>query len=146
MSAHRVILHPTDFSSNSTKAFQVAAALARDRGARVLVLHVAPSPLTSLGGTQALPPQAVEFNLQELKDQMAAIRPPEGVTLETRLEVGGAADTILAVARDTGCEMVVMGTHGRSGISRLLMGSVAEMVVRRAPCPVLTLKAEAAPG
>ena len=142
MSAQRVILHPTDFSSSSAKAFVVACSLARDHSARLLMLHVAPQPLTSLGGTQAVPPGREEFDLGESRKKLAEIPAPAGVTMETRLEVGNEADTIVKAARDAGCELIVMGTHGRSGVSRLLMGSVAEQVVRRAPCPVLTLRSE----
>lgn len=125
------------------KAFEVAGAMARDRSAPLVVLHVAPRPLSSLGGTQAVPPMPDEINLKDARDQLARITAPAGVTMETRLEMGEAGAIILSVARDTHCQMIVMGTHGRSGLGRLLMGSVAEEVVRKAPCPVLTLKAEA---
>lgn len=141
MPAQRVILCPTDFSPSSIKAFDVAGAMARDRSAPLLVLHVAPRPLSSLGGTQAVPPMPDEINLKDARDQLARLRTPEGVSMETRLEVGEAAPIILSIARETNCQLIVMGTHGRSGLGRLLMGSVAEEVVRKAPCPVLTLKA-----
>jgi universal stress protein A len=141
MAAQRVILNPTDFSQSSIKAFEVASSMARDRGARILVLHVAPQPLSTLGGTVALPPTPTEFDLTEAKAQLAKIKPPAGVPMETKLEIGETVETILAIARKTGCELIVMGTHGRSGLGRLLMGSVAEQIVRHAPCPVLTLKA-----
>jgi nucleotide-binding universal stress UspA family protein len=143
MPAQRVILCPTDFSPSSMKAFEVAGAMARDRSAPLVVLHVAPKPLSSLGGTQAVPPMPDEINLKDARDQLARITAPAGVSMETRLEMGEAAPIILSVARDTNCQLIVMGTHGRSGLGRLLMGSVAEEVVRKAPCPVLTLKAEA---
>lgn len=145
MSAQRVILHATDFGASSTKAFHVAGAMARDRQARLLVLHVAPRPLSTFGGAEAIPPQDVEFNLHDARVRLAGMAPPPGVPMDTRLEVGEAAETILAVARETGCELIVLGTHGRSGVSRLLMGSVAEQVVRSAPCPVLTLRSEPIP-
>jgi nucleotide-binding universal stress UspA family protein len=125
------------------KAFEVAGAIARDRAAPLVVLHVAPRPLSSLGGTQAVPPMPDEINLKDARDQLAKIKVPAGVSMETRLETGEAGAIILSVARDINCQMIVMGTHGRSGLGRLLMGSVAEEVVRKAPCPVLTLKAEA---
>jgi nucleotide-binding universal stress UspA family protein len=125
------------------KAFEVAGAIARDRAAPLVVLHVAPRPLSSLGGTQAVPPMPDEINLKDARDQLAKIKAPAGVSMETRLETGEAGAIILSVARDSNCQMIVMGTHGRSGLGRLLMGSVAEEVVRKAPCPVLTLKAEA---
>ena len=140
MPAQSVILSPTDFSAPSTEALKIASAIARDRGARLLVLHVAPRPLSSLGGMQAVPPLPVEFDISESRSQLAKIQAPSGVSMETKLEIGAEADTILDVAKKAGCELIVMGTHGRSGLSRLLMGSVAEKVVRHAPCPVLTLK------
>jgi nucleotide-binding universal stress UspA family protein len=142
MPAQRVILHPTDFSSPSTKAFDVAGAIARDRGARLIVLHVAARPLSTLGGTVAVPPAPAEFDVTEAKAHLARFKAPAGVPMETQLEIGEPVETILNVARKSGCEMIVMGTHGRSGLGRMLMGSVAEQIVRRAPCPVLTLKAQ----
>jgi nucleotide-binding universal stress UspA family protein len=144
MANQRTILHPTDFSESSDKAFQVACSLARDRAAQLLVLHVVPPPLATLGGTQAIPPVVEEFDLQTPRKLLAAIKEPPGVTMLTRLEVGDETDIIVEVANEIGPEMIVMGTHGRTGLNRLLMGSVAEHVVRRAECPVLTLKAESA--
>jgi nucleotide-binding universal stress UspA family protein len=141
MPAQPVILHPTDFSASSTKAFDVAATMARDRGARLIVLHVSARPLTTLGGTVALPAAPSEFDVAEAKAQLARIKPPVGVSMETQLELGETVETILNTARKTGCEMIVMGTHGRSGLGRVLMGSIAEQIVRRASCPVLTLRA-----
>jgi nucleotide-binding universal stress UspA family protein len=63
------------------------------------------------------------------------------VAVEQRLAEGDPAAEILHLATDTGCDMIVLGTHGRTGLDRLLMGSVAEQIVRKAPCPVLTVKA-----
>jgi nucleotide-binding universal stress UspA family protein len=63
-----------------------------------------------------------------------------GVEAERRLEEGDPVEAILRVAEEIGADLIVMGTHGRTGLSRLFMGSVAEQVLRRAPCPVLTLK------
>ncbi len=142
MPAQQVMLCPTDFSPSSAKALEIAGSMARDRSAPLLVLHVAPKPLTTLGGTEAVPPMPDEINLKDARDQLARVKAPAGVKMEARLEMGEAAAVILSVARETNCQMIVMGTHGRSGLSRLLMGSVAEEVVRKAPCPVLTLKAE----
>jgi nucleotide-binding universal stress UspA family protein len=142
MTANRAILHPTDFSEYAQQAFRVACSLAKDRDAKLILLHVVPKPLTTLGGTQGLPPQSVEYDLSERRTHLAAFKAPEGVTVERRLHVGDEVEGILRAAQETGCELIVMGTHGRTGLNRLLMGSVAEQVVRRAPCPVLTLRAE----
>jgi nucleotide-binding universal stress UspA family protein len=67
--------------------------------------------------------------------------PRSGVEIDHRLTDGEPHAEILRVAEDDRCDLIVMGTHGRTGLPRLLMGSVAEQVVRRAPCPVLTVKA-----
>jgi len=140
MAAKRTILHPTDFSANSSQAFDVAVELARNRGAKLVVMHVAPRPLTTLGGAEAIPPSSDELALGEAKATLAKFRPVEGVQLETKLEVGEAAPSIVRFARDAGCELIVMGTHGRGGLERLILGSVAEHVLRQAPCPVLTVR------
>jgi nucleotide-binding universal stress UspA family protein len=142
MTEIKTILHPTDFSEPSTSAFEFACALARDRRARLIVLHVITSPLATLGGLEALPPGPEELNADEAKRQLETVQCPDSsVPLERRLIVGEAADAILQVAAETRSDLIVMGTHGRSGVSRLLMGSVAENVLRKATCPVLTVKA-----
>jgi nucleotide-binding universal stress UspA family protein len=138
MLAIHTILHPTDFSAYSQSAFQLACALARDYGARVVVLHVAaPPPL--MYGEGSLPPDPDLF-LQEGQEQLRQLVVPDAsVAVERRFEEGEIAATILRVADDLQADLIAMGTHGRTGLRRLLMGSVAESVVRRAHCPVLTL-------
>jgi nucleotide-binding universal stress UspA family protein len=144
----RTILHPTDFSERSGYAFQLACALARDYGARLIVLHVAEPPVIPYGGVMTPPPPPRD-SWRALEEQLHRIQAPEPtVHVEHRLEEGGPVAEILRVARETTADLIVMGTHGRTGLGRLLMGSVAEQVVRKAPCPVLTVKTpfpEAAP-
>jgi nucleotide-binding universal stress UspA family protein len=140
MSTQRTVLCPTDFSPCSKDAFQVAAELARSRAAHLVVLHVVPVPLKTLGGTQGVPAGTEEIALKEREAQLAALKAPEGVPMETRLEVGDAVETILRIARETGSELIALGTHGRTGVRRILLGSVAEQVLRRATCPVLTVR------
>jgi nucleotide-binding universal stress UspA family protein len=138
MLAIRKILHPTDFSENSQAAFRLACALARDYQARLLVLHVS-TPFVAYGeGMVTAPPP--DFT-EELRARLQQIRPGDPrVGIEHKLVEGDAAAEILRVAREAGCDLIVLGTHGRTGLPRLLMGSVAEVVVRRASCPVLTVK------
>jgi universal stress protein A len=137
----QAILHPTDFSESAANAFQFACMLARDYASRLILLHVAQRPLTVLGGTEALPPFPDKDRQEELQEQLRRIESPyASVRIERRLLNGDAAREILRIAADTPCELIVMGTHGRTGLSRLLMGSVAEQVSRKAPCPVLTAK------
>lgn len=141
----RTILHPTDFSASADHAFRLACSLARDHGARLVVLHVTAPAYPIVPEMVAIPPVAVELPTEEerenLRERLEAIRPAgEDVAIEHRLETGSVVDLITTVAEETGAEWIVMGTHGRTGLNRLLMGSVAEQIVRRAPCPVLTVK------
>ena len=139
MLAVHTILHPTDFSENSQGAFWLACALARDYSARLIVLHVAPVP-TVFYGEGMLPP-APEDLLVEPQAQLARLEVPHGdVRAERRLEQGDAVAEILRVAQEAHADLIIMGTHGRTGLARLLMGSVAELIVRKAACPVLTVK------
>ncbi len=141
MLAIGTILYPTDFSKEAGYAFDVACALARDSRARLVVLHVERPPLTTLGGTAGVPPLPTEYDRQLLLEELHRIQPPvPDIVLEHRLEHGEPAPVILAVAEQIGADLIVLGTHGRTGLRRLLMGSVAEQLVRRASCPVLTVK------
>ncbi len=135
----QTILHPTDFSPSSEAAFPLACSLARDYGARLVVLHVAPPPVVAYGET--ITALVDEDTVEAARESLRRLRAPEPkVPIEHRVEVGDAAERILGVADEIGCSLIVLGTHGRTGLGRLLMGSVAEAVSRRAPCPVLTAK------
>jgi len=133
------ILHPTDFSGFSLEAFRLACSLARDHGARLIAMHVVVPPVaTFVEGVLVPQPESDTSQLwpqlQQLQDEA-----PD-VVMELRILEGEPAAEILGVVFDTNCDLVVMGTHGRTGLGRLLMGSVAEQVVRKALCPVLTVK------
>jgi universal stress protein A len=135
----RTILHPTDFSRYSENAWRVACSLARDYGANLLVLHVREIPVAVYGEFGTVP--ADTFDAGALRDELAKLEPTvSGVTVERRLTEGTPAAEIVRVAGENNCDLIVLGTHGRTGLGRLLMGSVAEQVVRRATCPVLTVK------
>jgi nucleotide-binding universal stress UspA family protein len=136
----RTVLHPTDFSPQSDAAFQVACALARDHGAQLVLLHVKPPDIV-YGEGFVLPPD-FEAERRALTEQLEAMRPSDSALSVWRvLHEGSPTEEILRAAQEVHCELIVMGTHGRTGVGRLLMGSVAEAVLRRAPCPVLTIKA-----
>lgn len=146
MIAIQTILHPTDFSEHSDYAFQLARALAHDFGALLVVVHVAPPPMVAYGGVMTPPPPPAD-DLSTAKEQLQKFQTPEpGLRLERLLEEGDAATEILRVARELKADLIAMGTHGRTGLGRVLMGSVAEQVVRRATCAVLTVKARVAAG
>jgi nucleotide-binding universal stress UspA family protein len=135
----RTILHPTDFSKQSELAFRTACSLAKDHGAELHVLHVIPSPLIGyIEGPMPVVPPDVQTQLRE---KLNRLRPESGeVRVTHRLVEGAPVDEILHMAKEIGCDVIVLGTHGRSGVGRVLLGSVAEGVVRKAPCPVLTIK------
>ncbi len=139
MLAIRTVLHPTDLSAGSEIAFWLACSLARDYSARLVVLHVAEPPLTIGGeGLLALRPDA---DMDSLRGKLQQLRPWDPkAPVEHRLVQGYPVAEILRMAEETKCDVIVLGTHARPRLGRLLMGSVAEQVVRRAPCPVVTVK------
>lgn len=135
----RKILFPTDFSHTGDAALEHASSLARERGATLLIIHVEEPPAAYGGGEMyyGLPDPATE----DLQRMLSEVRPVDPrIPHEHRLLTGDPAATIVRAAEEEDAELIVMGTHGRTGLMRLLMGSVAEAVVRRAPCPVLTVK------
>jgi nucleotide-binding universal stress UspA family protein len=146
MSALKTILYATDFSECSRAVFPLACALARADGARMIVLHVVPAAAPKGGFAPDLEPTtAFEEDCKSYHDEMAKrlsdLAPPDPrVKLERILKEGDAAEVILHTANETGSNLIVMGTHGRSGEFLRLMGSVAERVSRHAPCAVLTFR------
>jgi nucleotide-binding universal stress UspA family protein len=133
------IVHPTDFSNCGEAAFDVACALAREYDARLNLVHVSAVPVSPPPLYAVPPPTEAPVNqpLEKLIEMQSA-RP--NVKIEVRVLQGEPVEQILAEARASHCDMIVMGTHGRTGLAHLLMGSVAEEIVRRAPCSVLTVK------
>ena len=134
----KCILHPTDFSEAAANAFALACAVARDYDARLVVLHaLEPLEFATTPTAPSTPPdrKSAEAELRQIQ-----ARYPE-VAMEYRLAEGEPVGAILAAAREIPCELIVMGTHGRTQLRRLLLGGVAEKVVRNACCPVLTVSA-----
>lgn len=128
--ATQTILHATDFSASADSAFQVACSLAQQYGARLMVVHVAVPPVVGYGSATA-PPSEGDWNALEQK--LSQVRPrDESLRVEHRLLLGTPAAEIIRLAQETRAGLIVLGTHGRTGLSRVLMGSVAEHVVRNA--------------
>jgi nucleotide-binding universal stress UspA family protein len=145
------ILCPVDLSDLSTRPLAYAAAMASWHDARLTVLHVVPSfePMEVRAGglfdpVQLVYPMPHEEIIERLRTALdAAGVAAEGVALAA--EEGDSAPTIVDQAVATQADLVVMGTHGRTGFNRLLLGSVTEKVLRQAPCPVLTVPPHAPP-
>jgi nucleotide-binding universal stress UspA family protein len=139
----KTILIATDFSPPSDYAFKFAGSLAQDYKSKLLILHVLEEPKPFYGGVMSPPPpdsaagemrKEIEMKLQKLRPANSAI------AVEHLLVVGDAGSAITQMAETRKCDLIVMGTHGRTGLGRLMLGSVAEEVLRHAACPVLTLK------
>jgi nucleotide-binding universal stress UspA family protein len=138
------IVVATDFSEVTHEAIETAIAFAQDSGALVDVVHVAPEV------AYAMPPPlevvALPLDLQTVMDDaMKRLAEEEkrilarGISCESNLLVGRSDSEIVAHADRTGSDLIILGTHGRSGLGHALLGSVAEKVVQHAHCPVLTV-------
>jgi nucleotide-binding universal stress UspA family protein len=142
------ILVPVDFSEGSRAALRYAAMLADKLGARLEVLHVwEPSPYVAPTQLVWIGDQALSFwsrataQLGAQLDELVREEVPQAAhPIATRVEPGHVPYSILEQLRAQPYEMCVVGTHGRTGISHLVLGSVAERIVRHAPCPVLTVR------
>ncbi|HKB35244.1 MAG TPA: universal stress protein [Gemmataceae bacterium] len=141
----KTILVPTDFSPHSDEAFQVGRELARTMGAGLIVFHVAhPPAVISEDGRVVTHPGKGEA--KDLVEEMRKAHPADAqLRVEHKVIIASrsSAAHILDILDTLGCDMIVMGTRGRTGLRHLLFGSVAEEVVRKAHCPVVVVKAPA---
>jgi len=139
------IVVATDFSPNADKALKVAEGLARERGAELHVLHVYPL-LAHAVASDILPddPAFEERLKQELSELLAGCVAslPGDLTIESALVQGTPAREIPAYAKKVGADLIVIGTHGRTGFQHMMLGSVAERTLRLSPVPVLTVPSD----
>ena len=144
MSRPRRILHATDFSRASRPALAKALELAQQGRARLFLLHVLMPPSPFLG--DKLPSSYLELQRRARRDaerRLAAVvdkAQQAGVKVESKLIAGGPSEQIIRHASRWHADLIVMGTHGRTGLGKVFMGSVAERVLQRASCPVLTVR------
>jgi nucleotide-binding universal stress UspA family protein len=144
----QTILVPHDFSESANHAARIAREEASARGGKIILVHVIELPhqldaasMVSDGEGRLVPLQEyasarASVRLQELADQMTS----DGVPTSAVIAVGTPAEEIHRACTDHGADVIVMGTHGRTGIRKLIAGSVAERVVRSATVPVLTIR------
>jgi nucleotide-binding universal stress UspA family protein len=145
----RQILAPTDFSEFSKQAVESARALAQTFGAKLLLLHVVELPAYPI---EDFVPSSMSTTLLEDLERQASLdlaqvlpeSPNATVEVIRQVAVGTPYRKIVEVAEAEKVDLIVMATHGRTGLGHLVMGSVAERVVRTAPCPVLTIRPIAA--
>jgi universal stress protein A len=141
------ILYATDYSKASARALDEAVALAKQNGAELLVLHVI-DPVSAyvtgedIGGAELYmkleetTKQEAESSMKKLMDKLSKLK----LNAKSLLLRGTAHDQIVRAAKSRRVNLIVIGTHGRTGLSKLLMGSVANQIVSRAHCPVLTVR------
>jgi len=142
----RRILVATDFAESAERALRCGVQLARRHGAELILLHVymdLPAyPEITAGQVEAIYEEQRRWIEDALERRARAAR-AEGLLARALLKTGPAASTIAETASEEDVDLVVVGTHGRSGLDRLIVGSVAERVVRLASCPVLVVKTAA---
>jgi len=147
----KTILVPHDFSSPANHALAIARDEAKAHGAKLLLLHVIDLPFSLKPETVIVPDatgapinvkdyavRLAEEHLADLSERVGK----DGVTPKTFIRLGKPEDEIVKFANENAVDLIAMGTHGRTGLAHMLVGSVAERVVRISKCPVLTIRAE----
>jgi universal stress protein A len=150
MTTFKKILLPTDFSDGVEAPLRLAAGLAKDSGGTVVLMHAYQTPILPLPEGQLIvsPEQMARLHkhladeLDKNKTHLIELGAPK---VETIVVEGNPTDAVVRAAKEHGADLIVMSTHGRTGLSHLLIGSVTERVVRTASCPVLTVR-PVAPG
>jgi nucleotide-binding universal stress UspA family protein len=144
MAAIQRILSAVDFSETSTAAARRALELARATGAELVFLHALHEPAFSYAdGAGYLTPDLIEqfeLEMQRRLDAWAQSLAEPGLRMRTRVVHGAPQTALVDAAKDERADLIVLGTHGRTGLGHLLLGSVAERVVRTSPVPVLTVR------
>lgn len=136
------ILVPVDFGDTSKRAEDYAIALASKFGAKITLLHVWSVPTPSYAETALVPLDAIETAAKEMLDNVYGRIREVYPRCDAVLEAGAPWDRIVDSAEKLGADLIVIGTHGRRGVPRFVLGSVAEKVVRLSPVPVLTVGPE----
>lgn len=147
----KTILHPTDFSEDSRYALELACALAKNQEARVSLLHVVPLP-APIGRDSNVPAfkdahtaEDLQTYRQEMIGRLEKLRDEcFHADVQPLLREGDVASAIISAAKELRCDVIVMGSHGKSRKYQHMMGGVAAEVTRRAPCPVVAVRTPAA--
>lgn len=137
---YRQILCPIDFDENSLRAVEVAAEFARQNDGTVLLFHVVPVIIPPTGMPAYVDVQHAQEETARNKLEEIARKHLGGVKFQIFTHAGDSAAAVLRAAIRLAADVIVMATHGRKGFSRIFLGSVAEVVLREAPCPVLTVR------
>lgn len=148
MAEFKTILCPVDFSPSAEKALRYAEELAKHFGSQIVLVHAYEDPAYIMPMTGYLGPEAGLINqlrahLEEQMERWRVAVEKAGFVVRTELLEGVAHQVVIDAAQEHHADLIVMSTHGRTGLSHALMGSVAERVIRLAHCPVLTVRSAA---
>lgn len=141
----KTVLFATDFSEGSDFAFQAALSLARKYDGKLIIVHIINEPVDLRGfyvphiSFDKLE-EEIEQGAEKLMDKFCRSHLAEFSNFETHISPGIPYDEIIKKAKDCNCDLIVMGTHGRTGLDHVLFGSTAEKVVRKSPIPVMTIR------
>ncbi len=140
----RKILCPVDFSEASRNAVRYAHEFAKGMGAELVLLNIVePRPMAVDMSLSYVPlEEDLEKAAREDLEEIIRMEKEKGVEVQAEVRIGTPSELILEMAEELDVNLIILGSHGKAGLSRLLMGSVAESVVRKATCPVLIVKAE----
>lgn len=133
------ILNPIDLENRSVKALDMAANIARMHKATLMLFTVEPLDISE-GAPMDVGAYKQMADARDVRLQNLAKKRLSGIEYETLTKVGKPAEEIVEVAKKWHADLIVMATHGRAGVSRVLLGSVAEHVLRQTPCPILLLR------
>lgn len=142
---HRILV-PTDFSKHSQNALRYAAAFAEKFGAELYLLHVVQDlalfipEAVSVAPPIAPPIEQLTAAVREALDRVLRESNLQGLTVHQEVREGTPFYEIIQAAKERDIDLIIMGTHGHGGLAHVLLGSVTEKVVRKAPCPVLTVR------
>ncbi|MBD0326530.1 MAG: universal stress protein [Pyrinomonadaceae bacterium] len=143
----RFLLLPTDFSECANYALSYASEFAREAGASIICVHVIEPVVPTVGYSGVTEPLPMADISEQLEDSATRELPKiaqhvacSGLVVEEVIAHGDAASEIVRVAKERAVDLIVISSHGRTGLGRMLFGSTAEQVVRHAPCPVLVVK------
>jgi nucleotide-binding universal stress UspA family protein len=139
MAGFKHILVPTDFGDIAQHAIDLAVELAAKYGAKLTLLHVYSIPTPAYAEALSWPLDEIERAARQALDKSLAETKARHADTDAVLDVGVAHDRIVELVKTRGVDLVVIGTHGRRGVPRFVLGSVAEKVVRLSPAPVLTV-------
>jgi universal stress protein A len=138
----KTILCPTDFSEESYRAIEYGVRFAQVSGGTILIAHILHNPTTALFHPEGfvLSFEQVEGRAQALLNELRDTRLGGFARCELLLDIGDPYEQLIAIATRRGVDLIVTATHGRTGLQHLVMGSVAEKIIRHAPCPVFVVR------